>query len=389
MKPPLIGAAGIEYIATQLATRGPPAINEIQERCGLRPLLCKPAIGMLDHLGISRAEVHRYLLHRAMKELLDRIPMMSTEQLEALLEASFPYLGIKELRSIPIRVMERIQLVPPNYLKLLAEDKAIFQHLPPKVQQEVWEFDQNLLQLDAMPLVASYKYEVATVQQTIKMDEFITWAQMADYEERRAEDDSAAQGVQRKVGNAAASGGAAQLPAASNDRNRAWHRPVPFCSVIHRLLHCSVKHAPAAPAHTCQAYQHMCLRCTGTSILQNAASCCMHASIATSSLITHPDTPAPTRARSRARCCARAARPSRRSAPWWAPARPSTCASRTSSRAGTGTASRCTLAPRSSACASSGRRWGAGARCGAVTCLAVVLPHNQSGVCPGVRLAGC
>lgn len=283
MKPPLIGAAGIEYIATQLATRGPPAISEIQERCGLRPPLCKPAIGMLDHLGISRAEVHRYLLHRAMKELLDRIPMMSTEQLEALLEASFPYLGIEELRSIPIRVMERIQLVPPNYLKLLAEDKAIFQHLPPKVQQEVWEFDQNLLQLDAMPLVASYKYEVATVQQTIKMDEFMTWAQMADYEERRAEDDSAAQGVQRKVGRAAA----------RNDGNRAWHRPAPFCSVIHSLLHRSVKHAPATPAHTCHVSHHTCLCCTSTNTLHNAAFC-MHACLQ-SYLITHhsPSSPPP------------------------------------------------------------------------------------------------
>jgi hypothetical protein len=195
----LIGAAGVEYVANALATRGPPAIAEIQERCGLRPPLCKPVIGMLDQLGISRTDAHQYVLHRAMKELLDRIPGMATEQLEGLLEASFPYLGIEELRSIPIRVMERIQLVPPNYLKLLAEDKAVFQHLPPKVQQEVWEFDQNLLQLDAMPLVASYKYEIATVQQTIKMDEFLDWAQHAEYEERRARDEAPAEVAQRKV----------------------------------------------------------------------------------------------------------------------------------------------------------------------------------------------
>jgi hypothetical protein len=195
----LIGATGVEYLANALAKRGPPAIAEIQERCGLRPPLCRPVIGMLDQIGISRADAHQYVLHRAKKVLLDRIPAMGTEQLEGLLEASFPYLGIEELRSVPIRVMERIQLVPPNYLKLLAEDKAIFQHLPPKVQQEVWEFDQNLLQLDAMPLVASYKYEIATVQQTIKMDEFLDWAQLADYEERRDSDEAPPEVAQRKV----------------------------------------------------------------------------------------------------------------------------------------------------------------------------------------------
>ena len=54
-------------------------------------------------------------------------------------------------------------LIPRNAGPQLTGDKAIFRELPAKVQRQVWEFDKNLLQQDALPPVGQYKYEVATI----------------------------------------------------------------------------------------------------------------------------------------------------------------------------------------------------------------------------------
>ena len=46
--------------------------------------------------------------------------------------------------------------------------------LPHQVQRQVWEFDKNLLQADALPTVGQYKYEVATIMRAMAMDEFLS-----------------------------------------------------------------------------------------------------------------------------------------------------------------------------------------------------------------------
>lgn len=42
-----------------------------------------------------------------------------------------------------------------------------------QVQRQVWEFDKNQLQQDALPPVGQYKYEVATIMRALAMDEFL------------------------------------------------------------------------------------------------------------------------------------------------------------------------------------------------------------------------
>lgn len=51
-----------------------------------------------------------------------------------LLEATWPYLGIAELRCVPIRVLECMSEVPPAYLRLLTTMKEV-RH---KGMQEGW-----------------------------------------------------------------------------------------------------------------------------------------------------------------------------------------------------------------------------------------------------------
>ena len=124
-------------------------------------------------------------------------------KLKRLLQASFMYLGLQELREVPMAIMSTLEQVlfegritvppqarqfiqiasilclrhitsnmmeqvPPVFLKQLTGDKAIFKELPAKVQRQVWEFDKNLLQQDALPPVGQYKYEVATIMRCEK-----------------------------------------------------------------------------------------------------------------------------------------------------------------------------------------------------------------------------
>jgi hypothetical protein len=52
----------------------------------------------------SRAEAHQAVLEQARGALLGRVARLPTPALLALLEASFPFVGIPELRGVPLAV---------------------------------------------------------------------------------------------------------------------------------------------------------------------------------------------------------------------------------------------------------------------------------------------
>lgn len=52
-------------------------------------------------------------------------------------QASFPYIGIGDLRAVPLAVLDRLQPVPATFLKQLATDKDLFWDLPLGVQRQV------------------------------------------------------------------------------------------------------------------------------------------------------------------------------------------------------------------------------------------------------------
>ena len=84
-----------------------------------------------------RAEVYKSVLEAAKGRLLEAIPKMSPEKLTQLLELSFAYVGLPQLRDIPLAVLGQLQPVPAAFLKQLATDQELFQDLPLNVQQEV------------------------------------------------------------------------------------------------------------------------------------------------------------------------------------------------------------------------------------------------------------
>ncbi len=87
--------------------------------------------------------MYKHVLEAAKARLLEAIPKMSPEKLTQLLELSFAYVGLPQLRDIPLAVLGQLQPVPAAFLKQLATDQELFQDLPLNVQQEV----RNLLLL--------------------------------------------------------------------------------------------------------------------------------------------------------------------------------------------------------------------------------------------------
>ncbi|BDA45944.1 Negative elongation factor B [Coccomyxa sp. Obi] len=171
---PLVGAVGQDYVHTVLSSTDPQsALKEIQKRGAFKNRRCEPLLRLLDQLGLKRSDTTQRVLEAAKRRLLDAVPKLSPAQLISLLEASFAYVGLPQLREVPLAVLGRLKPVPAAFLKQLATDKELFHELPQNVQQEVWELDRKLLQQHALPLVERYTWETGTVLKALEMDSFV------------------------------------------------------------------------------------------------------------------------------------------------------------------------------------------------------------------------
>ena len=83
-------------------------------------------------------DTHRAVLEAAKRKLTEMMKTMSPESLQLLLTSSFPYVGVPELRDIPLAVLGQLQPVPPDFLAQLSKDKELFADLPSTVQIQVF-----------------------------------------------------------------------------------------------------------------------------------------------------------------------------------------------------------------------------------------------------------
>jgi hypothetical protein len=121
-RPALLGAEASEYVGSLLRSKGPDiAVHELQAGYSLQHPLCRPLLIMMDTMQVSRREVHLHVLNRARRLLLDWIAAARAasearaadmrpdapeppeelelqERLERLLNASFKYMGVPELK---------------------------------------------------------------------------------------------------------------------------------------------------------------------------------------------------------------------------------------------------------------------------------------------------
>lgn len=73
---------------------------------------------------------------------------MTTAALQVL-EASFSYIKLPELRAVPLAVLNRLNPIPAAILKQLSDDPELFDTLPAGVQPQVLPRARRSLQCEA------------------------------------------------------------------------------------------------------------------------------------------------------------------------------------------------------------------------------------------------
>ena len=140
-------------------------MQKVQSSCALKNASgCEQYLGLLDQLEISRPRVYKNILDDASEELLSRIKIAPQGNLLSLLQASFPFIGIEELKRIPLTILERLSPVPANYLKLISRDLSIFRQCSLKVQRQVWVMDKGTLRKHLSSVLDSYGQEKCVVR---------------------------------------------------------------------------------------------------------------------------------------------------------------------------------------------------------------------------------
>ena len=167
----LIGPLGRDYVTNVMSTQGPAeAVRDIQSKTALADARCGPLFDLLRQMAKGRAETSRLLLESVIQVLLKRARAIDDEDiLGELLDASFRFVNIPELKAVPMLALERMSRVPHMYLKQLSADGDIFAKCSPSVQRQVWELDKGKLQEHIRPLMHAYAQEQTTVESWLGM----------------------------------------------------------------------------------------------------------------------------------------------------------------------------------------------------------------------------
>lgn len=106
-----------------------------------------PAVQLLDLLAVQRSSVYTSLLDKLLQEMLLRINELPQEELQRVLEITFPYIEFRELRAIPIAILSRQDETPEVYLRELTENRKILNELPVHVRRKIMQVDPQELHI--------------------------------------------------------------------------------------------------------------------------------------------------------------------------------------------------------------------------------------------------
>ncbi|RHY28464.1 hypothetical protein DYB32_005955 [Aphanomyces invadans] len=142
------------------ATQPEEVIVSFQKQYGLKENTTSASLQLLDLLGCRRSETHSKLLDTMVATLLKRIhsKQMTETQLQKLLELTFPYLEMRELRAIPIAVLSTQTSTPASFLHELCDhdNRSLLEHLPVHVKRRIWAIAPHELRLEVDKIVGAY-----------------------------------------------------------------------------------------------------------------------------------------------------------------------------------------------------------------------------------------
>jgi Cofactor of BRCA1 (COBRA1) len=88
--------------------------------------------------GMTQAESNARIVQRLLHRLLHSIHTANALQTRALLDASFSFISVEELRIVPVTLLQRLPSIPQRFLKRLTEERKLLMNLPLSLSRQVW-----------------------------------------------------------------------------------------------------------------------------------------------------------------------------------------------------------------------------------------------------------
>ncbi|CAG0883204.1 unnamed protein product [Darwinula stevensoni] len=160
-----IGIPGREFLREALTNCGDPlkAIEEFQMENGILLPSLRPMLPLLDLHGLRRYEFHQSVMEDLREKLLSRISEVGQQdtpekddKLHELLTKSFPVIKIEGLRPVVMTILKYMNQVPPQYLKVLVNDKELYNDCEIEVKRQIWQDNQSLFGDEVSPLLSQY-----------------------------------------------------------------------------------------------------------------------------------------------------------------------------------------------------------------------------------------
>ena len=148
-----------EYVqkAFKKAEEGLDAITDVQEDNRIKIPSVQPALSLLDLHEVSRTQIHLDLFQRLREKLEHRLELLDDKGVRKLLEKSFRFVTVPELRGVVMSLVEALpQPVDERYLVEIAEKEELYSECPTAVKQQIWQINPGVFGEAVSPLLDQY-----------------------------------------------------------------------------------------------------------------------------------------------------------------------------------------------------------------------------------------
>jgi len=151
-------ARSSQYVEGVFSEVGDPleAISSLQHDNRVRLPSMQPALPILDLHGISRAEIYGSMFIKLQERLLEKVDSLDTKGLTKLLDKCFRYIGSGELRTVCMKIMQKLPEIDEKYLLHVSEKRELYAACPIEVKRQVWQTNQGFFGEAVSPLLDQY-----------------------------------------------------------------------------------------------------------------------------------------------------------------------------------------------------------------------------------------
>jgi hypothetical protein len=114
-------------------------------------------------------QVHASILGKLRERLLQRVPSLSTAQLEHMLAKTFAFITVPEVCAVPKALLRRHPEIPREYLEQLVEQPALVDSCDLHVRRQAWVLTPRLYMRALAPHFQDYTTAAEEAMQTLTL----------------------------------------------------------------------------------------------------------------------------------------------------------------------------------------------------------------------------